>query len=78
MRISKRQGITMEEAILKFYQVKSLSELDRNLVWSLLGPSRRIGKKVGKKNKKNKNGFFGNNTESFRERPLYLHDPRES
>jgi hypothetical protein len=80
LRMSVRLGITLEEAILKFYGVKSLSDLDRNLVWSLTGRSLRIGKKVGKNNKKKKkrNGFFGNNTESFWKRPLYLHDPRES
>lgn len=34
-RLSERKGITYAEAVLKFYNVKSLSKLDQKLVNSL-------------------------------------------
>jgi len=82
-RMAERLGITYDEAILKFYGVKSLSEIDKNLLWSLKGKPHTMGRRVGKnkrkvKDKKFRDGFFGSNTESFWKRPLHIHDPRES
>lgn len=34
-RIAKRKGITYKQAILFFYNVKSIYEIDRNLLYSL-------------------------------------------
>ncbi|NBP16893.1 hypothetical protein EBU95_21345 [bacterium] len=34
-RIAERKGITYKEAILKFYNVSSYDDLDKNLVYSL-------------------------------------------
>lgn len=34
-RISERKGITYTQAILRFYGVKNLNQLDKKLVWSL-------------------------------------------
>jgi hypothetical protein len=34
-RLAERKGITYEMAILRFYQVKSLKDLDKNLLYSL-------------------------------------------
>lgn len=34
-RMAERKGITYKEAILKFYNVSSYAELDKNLVYSL-------------------------------------------
>lgn len=43
-RICDRQGISYRDAILKFYSVGSLSELDKNLVWSLYKEKNKISR----------------------------------
>lgn len=35
LRIAKRKSITYNQAISKFFQVSDVSELDKNLLWSL-------------------------------------------
>lgn len=34
-RLAKKKGITYELAIMSFYKINSLSDLDKNLLWSL-------------------------------------------
>jgi hypothetical protein len=34
-RLAKKKGISYDLAILSFYKIKSLSELDKHLLWSL-------------------------------------------
>lgn len=45
-RLAKSKSISYEEAILHFYKIKKLSQLDKNLLYSL-------HKNYFKKNKKN-------------------------
>lgn len=45
-RICDRQGISYKDAILKFYGVGSLKDLDKNLVWSLYKENNKISGKL--------------------------------
>lgn len=82
-RISKRKGISYEEAIKIFYKTESLDSLEKNLLWSLQKRSSKIGKNTSKKSKEKRrirskrNEFFRNNSKFAGKQFLHVYDPRE-